>query len=180
MEYRENQKIAFTVRDYVEVPLVLNFQPQVFGTTVYGDKKVDVEFLAQKPVPDPNKFVISTVEKFITLLLSKKAFDNWQAYAGNKAVITGLETSVGYNNKVNGVFFLNKQALVERLTTYPGITERPETYQNVLQGITIKKVYTNGKVEELPTPEAYEGLEFQNKKVCAYYKLVWIWKGLLC
>ena len=169
LEYRENQKIVFTVRDYVEVPLVINFQPQVFGTTVYGDKKVDVEFLAQKPLPDPNKLVISTVEKFITGLLSKKAFDNWQAFAGDKAVVTEPMVSVGYNKKVNGVFFLNKEALVEKLTTYPGITERPESYQNALQSITITKVYKkDGKTKELVAPELYEGLEFQNKKVCGY------------
>ena len=169
VEFRENEKIIFTVRDYVDVPLVKNFQPQVFGSTVFGDKKVDVDFLDQSPVFDPNKLVISTVEKVITGLLSKKAFDNWQALSKPKAILTAPTVSIGYNEKVNGVFFLNKEALAESLTSYPGILERPETYQNVLEGIIVKKVYKkSGKEVELSAPELYEGLEFSNKKACAY------------
>ena len=33
VEYRENKKLIFTVRDYQSIPLVINFQPQLFGGT---------------------------------------------------------------------------------------------------------------------------------------------------
>tara|TARA_R110002020_G_scaffold161550_1_gene346772 strand:- start:10486 stop:13542 length:3057 start_codon:yes stop_codon:yes gene_type:complete len=164
IEYRENNDLIFTVRDYFSIPLVINFQPQTFG----NEQKVGIEFLQQRPVIDPALLIASKVDKVLQIALGNNGYQTWTNNLNPESFISEPLVSVGYDGAVNGLFFLNQKTLAKNLTSYQGVLEQPALYNNIIEGITIKKEYANGEEVELPPPEAYESLTFHDGMVIGY------------
>tara|TARA_R110000782_G_scaffold68491_9_gene137795 strand:+ start:2551 stop:5583 length:3033 start_codon:yes stop_codon:yes gene_type:complete len=156
VEYRENNKIVFTVRQYFPETLVQDYNPM---------SGIEVELLSQTPVVDLTKL-------FFSLLLegnfSEKQVETYMQNLKQKSVVSNPELSLGYNGEINGIFFLNMKNLAENLTSYKGLLEQPELYKQILQGILVKKVYDDGTEKQLDTPVTINGLSYKDNMIRGY------------
>ena len=146
VEYRENNKLIFTVRQYVSIPLVIDYEPQQYGATV--DKTVSLEFLEQNPELNLEKLAAGA--SAVKARYGENGYKTFIQNANPKALFTTPEISLGYNRTVNGTFFLNMKNLGERLTVFTATLENPELYKGVVQKVSMKKVYDDGTEVELP------------------------------
>ena len=181
VEYRENNKIIFAIRQFMKIPLVLDFAPQKFGGLIGEDtspaavqtknqKEVNLEFLNQSPVFTEDKllsFWTDTIKK----IYGDRAYKTFTDNQGVKPILTEPLVSLNYNNSVNGVFFLDSKHLAENLTVFGQTLEQPQLYKDLVQNIIVKKVYEDGTEDELTTvPATNINLEFQslNNNALAY------------
>ena len=165
VEYRENNKLIFTVRQYVSIPLVIDYEPQQYGAT--AEKTVSLEFLKQNPELSKDKLLQYWTDE-IKKTYGERAYKTFNQNASPKSVFTTPEVSVGYNNVVNGVFFLNMKSLGENLTVFGATLEQPQLYKGVIQKVSIKKVYDDGTEVDLAPPTTVSGLTFKDLMIRGY------------
>jgi len=164
VEYRENQKLIFAIRQFMKIPLVLDFVPQKFGGLIdkpadldavqfVNQKEVNLEFLNQSPVFTEDKllsFWTDTIKK----IYGDRAYKTFTENQGVKPIFTEPLVSLNYNNSVNGIFFLDSKNLAENLTVFGQTLEQPQLYKDLVQSVVVKKVYEDGTEEELVTVPA--------------------------
>tara|TARA_R110000824_G_scaffold26628_1_gene91312 strand:- start:6381 stop:9716 length:3336 start_codon:yes stop_codon:yes gene_type:complete len=167
IEYREDNKLIFTVRQYVTIPLVIDFQPQPYGTTTNGPKEVSLDFIKQDPEISTDKMV-GKWTKTIQTMYGEKAYNTFIQNAKPKALFSEPITSIGYNGAINGTFFVSMKNLGEKLTVFGATLEQPQLYKGIIESVSIKKVYDDGTEVQLPTPTTVSGLSFKENMVRGY------------
>ena len=156
VEYIENNQLVFTIRQYAPIILVRDFEPSA---------GIEVDLLEQKPVFDSTRLMMfNALEDW----LGEKELKTYTQNLKPKAIVSKPEVSLGHNKEVNGVFFLNIKNLAESLTTYWGLLEQPELYKQVLQSVSIKKVYEDGTEKQLSDPQTLNGLSYQKNMIRGY------------
>ena len=175
VEYREDKELIFTVRDYKSIPLILNFQPQLFGgnAAVVGlpaveQKKVVVTFIDDEPSLDLGVFLINMLNAQLENTYGEEALKTFKQNKKPEPFVSSPVVSLGYNEEINGCFFLNQKTLAKNLTAFEALLEQPELYKQILQGVIIKKVYDDGKEVELLPPTALQGLSFEKDMIRGY------------
>jgi hypothetical protein len=164
VEFRENEKLIFTVRQYVSLPLVENFQPQNIGV----DKIVDVSLAEQKPQFALDKFTLGGINELVRKAFGDNGYYSFTQNTGNEKVISDPVVSIGYGQEVNGVFFLSQKNLSKNLISYQAFLDNPELYKDVLQGVKMSKVFDDGTIEELADPATLTGLSFNGGMTVGY------------
>jgi hypothetical protein len=164
IEFRENEKLIFTVRQYVSLPLVENFQPQNIG----ANKTVDVSLAEQKPQFALDKFALSVRNDLIRKAFGDNGYYSFIQNTGNEKIVSEPVTSIGYGQQVNGVFFLSQKNLAKNLTSYQALLDNPELYKDVLQGVKMSKVFDDGTIEDLTDPTTLTGLSFDGGMTLGY------------
>lgn len=165
-EYRENAKLIFTIRDFLSLPLVLDYAPQ----NISENKQVQVNLLKESQGLDYfTKFIEGA---FLSQILKNFGTKGYQTFIDNikpESFLSQPFVSVDYKKTVNGVFFLDQKKLAKNLTSYEAILEQPDLYKDVLKSVRVKKQYANGTQKELNAPSSFEGMEFQGGIIRGYH-----------
>jgi len=166
IEFRENNKLVFTVRDYASIPLVENFEPQQFSE----QQTVDVSLFEQKPQFALDNFALAARLDSVKKAFGEKGYYSYLQNTGNEKIIADPLVSVDYNNVVNGTFFLSKKNLSKKLTSYQALLDNPDLYtKGVLFSVKMSKVFSNGVVESMADPTTLTGFTF-NRGIAIGYR----------
>ena len=165
IEFRENNELIFTVRQYASIPLVEDFEPQEFGE----EQVVDVSLLEQKPQFALDNFALAARLDSVKKAFGEKGYYSYLQNTGNQKVVSDPLVSLDYNNVVNGTFFLSKKNLSKNLTAYQVFLDNPDLYNDVLFTVKMSKVFSDGVVETMEDPTTLTGFTF-NRGIAIGYK----------
>lgn len=165
VEYRENEQLIFSVRDFFSLPLVVNYAPQAIS----DKKSVEVILLEEKSGLDLEKLLANAALQQIKDSFGKKGYQTYMDNLKQQTFLSSPIVSVDYKGVVNGVFFLDQKKLAKNLTAYEAILEQEDIYKDVLKAVRIKKRYADETEKQLDTPNSYTGMEFQGGIVRGYH-----------
>lgn len=162
VEYREGEKLIFTIRNYLPLTLVENYA----ATEFLPGQETNIKLLNQEPVINFEDIKDQAEFQYLT----KYANDNLKSNLNPiEPFLSEPIVSIGYNKQVNGVFFLDQKTFAKNLTTFHQVLKKPETFAQYINKITVKKIYKNGTEKVLETPQAFNGLSFNNDMIVGYH-----------